>query len=298
MILARRIRLDTSTPVKVGAPMCKQTQYASPSRSRRVEVRFFMNSNENWIVGSALLGLSLVLGATAAAMEPDKNGVFAQSSPSHSLPVFFDGARLPSLHDMWKRRDGAPTAVPQPGNTTLGQDLSVNDAETQSAANAAAEPAEEVGRPVATVRERAEELSQRFGGGATAATPAEGDVSEITTSALPDRSAPAQGERAATVAPKPANESETAAAVGVKAALPSPKVKPSPKGKRAAIPPIPLRAPPIAQVRKPLLPPTSRVGAVPRSGPSAGPVKKPASPQHTIPTQLQSFGWNAQVRSP
>jgi hypothetical protein len=73
-----------------------------------------MSNNENWIFGSALLGLSLVLGAAATAINPDKNGSSMQSSVPPTVPAFFDGTRLPSLLDLWKLGDGEPAAVPQP----------------------------------------------------------------------------------------------------------------------------------------------------------------------------------------
>jgi len=255
-----------------------------------------MSNNENWIVGSALLGLSLVLGAAAAAMEPDKNGAFAQSSAYSALPAFLDGARLPSFQDLWKGDDGEPTAVTRPSNAALVDDRLVNEPETPTVANEAGQPPESADRPVTTVRQRAEELSRRFGGGATEPTPAPSQtgVSEFTTSALPAEPVPAPetGDQAATVTLEPESESYRAVSVGVKTA-PLP-----PKAKQAAIPPIPLRAPRTAEVRKLVLPPKSHVGAVPPSKPpAAAPDEKPASPQHTIPTQLQSLGWDTQVQS-
>jgi hypothetical protein len=254
-----------------------------------------MSNNENWIFGSALLGLSLVLGAAAAAMEPDKNGSFMQSSAPPSLPAFFDGTRLPSLQDMWNLGVGEPAAVSQPENAALSQDRIINEPKTPTVANVAGQPPENADRSTTTVRQRAEELSRRFGGGAKAPTPAppQNEISKITTSALQAESVPGQeqGEQVATVTLEPENESKRAVSVGVI------KAPSSPKAKRAAIPPIPLRAPRTAQVRKLLLPPKSHVGAAPLSNPPAAPAEKPASPQHTIPTQLQSLGWDTQVQS-
>ncbi len=253
-----------------------------------------MSSNENWIVGSALLGLSLVLGAAATAMELHKNSAFAQSSAAPSLPAFLDGARVPSLHDSWKSDDGEPSAEAQPGSAPRSQEKVGDEPETTSAANGAAQAIEATDHANATVRQRAEELSRRFGGGATTATPAQGDVAEITTSALPDKSAPSsipvQSEKAATVAPEqPAKRTKRPAGARVKTAGPPRKVK------RAAIPPNPVRSPRTAQDRKPLWPPKSRVGAVPRSGPPAPPpAAKRESPPVTIPNEFQSFGWDSQ----
>ena len=253
-----------------------------------------MSSNENWIVGSALLGLSLVLGAAATAMELHKNSAFAQSSAAPSLPAFLDSARVPSLHDMWKSDDGEPSAEARPGRAPRSQEKLGDEPETSSAANGAAQATEATDRATATVRQRAEELSRRFGGGAAAATPAQDDASEITTSALPDKSVPSlrpvQGEQAATVAPEqPAKRTKRPAGARVKTARPPRKVK------RAAIPPNPVRAPRNAQDRKPLWPPKSRVGAVSRPGPpAASPAAKRESPPVTIPNEFQSFGWNSQ----
>jgi hypothetical protein len=250
-----------------------------------------MINSERWIVGSALLGLSLVLGAAATAMEPDKKAPSAQSTPTLSLPAFVDGARLPGLQDTWRQANGEPAPVPHPSNPELARDRLVNEHETPVVANATAEQTKYA---AATVRERAEELSLRFGGGASPATTATGDVPgpDITTSALENDAVPAraQGEQAATVAPEPTNL--TRAAGGVKA-----EKKTTPVVKGAAIPPIPVRAPRTAQVRKNLLPPASRIGAVPRSEPPVAPVApaiKRASPSVVIPSQLQSFGWASQ----
>lgn len=251
-----------------------------------------MSNNENWIVGSALLGLSLVLGAAATAMELHKNRAFAQSTTAPSLPAFLDGARVHSLHDTWKSGDIQSSTAPQPGNAANSQEPVGDKPEITSAANGAEQATEVTDRPTATVRQRAEELSQRFGGGAAA--PAQGDVAKITTSALPDKSAPpstpVQSEKAATVTPEqPAQRTKRPADARVKTALPSRKLK------RAAIPPNPVRSPRTAQDRKPLWPPKSRVGAVPRSGPLAPPpTAKRESPTVTIPNEFRSFGWDSQ----
>jgi len=253
-----------------------------------------MSSNENWIVGSALLGLSLVLGAAATAMELHKNSAFAQSSAAHSLPAFLDSARVSSLHDTWKSDDGEPSAEAQPGSTPRSQEKVGDEPEISSAANGAAQATEATDHATATVRQRAEELSRRFSGGATAATPAQDDTSEITTSALPDKSEPSsrpvQGEQAATVAPEqPAKSTKRPAGARVKTARLPRKVQ------RATIPPNPVRAPRNAQARKALWLPKSRVGAVRRPGPpAASPAAKRASSPVTIPNEFQSFGWNSQ----
>ncbi len=202
-----------------------------------------MSNNENWIFGSALLGLSLVLGAAAAAMEPDKNSTSMQSSTQPSLPAFFDGTRLPSLQDIWKLGIGEPAGVPQ-REKSLRQDRLVNEPESPLATHAAEQLSEEANRAAATVRERAAKLSQRFGGGAKVAIPTQDNVSEITTSALPEDLASAKSDPAATLAPEPTNENKPAASIGVETAVPAPIAK------QAAIPPLPVRAPRIARVAK------------------------------------------------
>ncbi len=186
--------------------------------------------------------------------------------------------------------------MPKPGSETLGEDRPDNVPESLSAANAVAQPAEAADGPIATVRQRAEELSQRFGGGADTPMPAQHSDAKIATGTLPNSPAstakPKQREQTVAGAPAQTNDSKTAAGVRATAELPQPKVK------SAAIPPIPLRAPRIAQAPKAKLPPKSRVGAVPRSKtPVVAPAKEPASPQFSIPSQLQSFGWDAQVRA-
>ena len=253
-----------------------------------------MSNSENWIVGSALLGLSLVLGAAATAMELHKNSAFAQSSAAPSLPAFLDGALVPGLQDTWTS-DDEPSAEAQPGSARRSQDKVGDERETLSTANGAAQATEATDRATATVRQRAEELSRRFGGGATAATPAQDYAIEITTSALPDKSVPSsrpvQAEQAATVTPEQPAAKRTKRSAGdrVKTARLPRTVK------RAKIPPNPVRAPRNAQDRKPLWPPKSRVGAVPRPGPPAvSPVAKRERPPVTIPSGFQSFGWSSQ----
>ena len=254
-----------------------------------------MSNSENWIVGSALLGLSLVLGAAATAMELHKNSAFAQSSAAPSLPAFLDGALVPSLQDTWKSDDGEPSAEAQPGSAPRSQDKVGDEPETSSAANGAAQATEATDRATATVRQRAEELSRRFGGGATAATPAQDDAIEITTSALPDKSVPSsrpvQAEQAATVTPEQQAAKRTKRPEGARV-----KTARLPRTvKRAKIPPNPVRAPRNAQDRKPLWSPKSRVGAVPRPRPpAASPVAKRESRPVTIPDGFQSFGWSSQ----
>lgn len=263
-----------------------------------------MSSNEHWIVGSALLGLSLVLGAAATAMELHKNSAFAQSSTANPLPTFLDGARVPSLSDTWKSGEGKPSqekssqeSESQPSIAAPSTERGGDEPQAPSAANEAKKTTVATDRPAATVRQRAEALSARFGGGEAAAASAEAPASEITTSALPTESMPSpppvQGDQARAAAPEqPAEKTKVPAGTDVRSGPPSQTVK------RIAIPPNPVRSPRWAQDRKPIWPPTSRVGAVPRiDEPSSAtpPEAKRESAPVTIPSELRSLGWDAQV---
>jgi hypothetical protein len=265
-----------------------------------------MSSNEHWIIGSALFGLSLVLGAAATAMEFHKNSAFAQSSTVHPLPTFLDGARVPSLHDTWKSGEGKPSqekssqeSKSQPSIAAPSKERGGEEPQAPSAANEVKKTTVAIDRPAATVRQRAEALSARFGGGEAAPASVEAPASEITTSALPDKSVPSsmpvQGDQAGAAAPEqPAEKTKVPAVTGVRSEPPSQLVK------RVAIPPNPVRSPRRAQDRKPLWPPKSRVGAVPRtdrdgSSSARPPAVKREIPPVTIPSELRSLGWDVQV---
>jgi len=101
------------------------------------------------IFGSAsvLVVSILVGGGSASAMEPAKVPA-ASSSPSLSMPSFFDGNRVTDLKDAW--RGSAAPASPTGENPSGGPPLPNDDA-ALAEAKAAMLRAEEAGRDAAEI---------------------------------------------------------------------------------------------------------------------------------------------------
>ena len=111
-----------------------------------------------------LMATSLVAGSTLEINRqraPSTAGV-----PAFTLPVFLDVARLPDMQEVWRARFGdAGDAAAQPAGEATTMPEAVLDA-----AQRVMTRSEQASREAAAVRERAEELSRRFGaGGAEAA---------------------------------------------------------------------------------------------------------------------------------
>ena len=109
--------------------------------------------------GTLLLTAVLFAGGSASAMEQTKAP--AAPASAFSMPSFFDGNRLPDLKDAWRSGAVTPTSASE---DTPPATPPANDDAALAAAKAAMVRAEEAGREAAAVREKAEELSRRFGG--------------------------------------------------------------------------------------------------------------------------------------
>jgi len=118
-----------------------------------------MGANKHVFGSASLLAAVLFAGGPASAMEQAKAPA-PPSSSTFSMPSFFDGNRLPDLKDAW--RGGAAAPASAPGETPAAPSPPNDDA-ALAAAKAAMVRAEEAGREAAAVREKAEELSSRFG---------------------------------------------------------------------------------------------------------------------------------------
>jgi hypothetical protein len=115
------------------------------------------------------------MGGPAPAMEASQPpSSTPSSSPSGgSLPSYIDSARLPGLQEAWRPRDSVPaSATPAADGTSTSTPTPAADDATLAAAKAAMLRAEQAGREAAAVRQKAEELSRRFGTDSATAAPA------------------------------------------------------------------------------------------------------------------------------
>ena len=121
-----------------------------------------MNTYGSTNLFGMLIVTSLVAGASALEINQQRAPSTA-SAPAVTLPAFLDGARLPDMQDAWRARFGnvSDDAAVQPaGEATASTPEAVLDA-----AQGAMTRADQASREAAAVRERAEELSRRFGAG-------------------------------------------------------------------------------------------------------------------------------------
>ena len=251
------------------------------------------------IFGSAsvLVVSILVGGGSASAMEPAQVPA-ASSSSSLSMPSFFDGNRLTDLKDAWHGGNTAPASPT--GENPAGAPPLPNDDAALAEAKAAMLRAEEAGREAAAVREKAEELSRRFGvetaPAANDATPT--TVSDTSTGSIePSRSdlpppsalgAPLPADQADAKEPMAApnsNEVATPAATTSSAAVPELPAKKDAaraqdtKAKTAAVQ--------ASQTKS-----KAAVGEAPPSGARTTP--GPSNKADVMPANMGAFGWNSQ----
>jgi len=231
-----------------------------------------MGVRENTIVGGSLLMMCVFLCGRAAAMEPDKSGLPRQSSPAAALPTFLDDDRLPDLQEAWHQRASEAKGAP-----------SANGEAAMSAARAGMKRADQTNQEEGVVRQRAEELSRRFG---AAGRPAAG-VSERpnTTGAIPT---------AGGAEPQAAEPGDTGAAdASATAELPAAASPENPPGTEApmsvGVPPAPVRPPKSAADRPS---PRRAKRARAEAGSASAPSNKAGA--DFFPNNIRSFGWNSQ----
>ena len=121
-----------------------------------------MNSYGSTKLFGMLMATSLAAGASALEINQQRAPSTA-GAPAFTLPAFLDVARLPDMQDAWRARFGnvSDDAAVQPaGEATTSTPEAVRDAAQWAMTRAA-----QASREAAAVRERAEELSRRFGAG-------------------------------------------------------------------------------------------------------------------------------------
>ncbi len=132
-----------------------------------------MGASNPGYVGGSLLAVTILMGGPAPAMEASQPSASTPSlSPAGgSLPSYIDSARLPGMQEAWRPRDSAPASATPAADGTSTPTPAADDA-TLAAAKAAMLRAEQAGREAAAVRQKAEELSRRFGTDSATAAPA------------------------------------------------------------------------------------------------------------------------------
>jgi hypothetical protein len=261
-----------------------------------------MGAGGSTFVGGSLLAACLLVSGAAQAIEPAQTRASTKSLPALSLPAFLDDERVPDLQEAWQ----AQVHVPQEASRAEADNVPKAPAakDPMSAPRAAMQRADEESGEAANVRQRAEELSRRFG----AAGPASEPVGSIerpspaapsATGAAPEP--PTRG-RNVVVAPLDTGAGDKAnakaAALGAPVPATTKKVDMGQKLRLAAppparkVPPNPVRAP---RGTASISEPPSKVGGPPtRSAPARKTPPKVDVTGDVLPTQLRSFGWNAQ----
>jgi hypothetical protein len=239
-----------------------------------------MNAYGSTSLFGMLLATSLVSGATA--MEINQQRAPATSDvPAFTLPAFLDGERLPDLQQAWRShfsdKNGAAAGQAASVTATPQTDAALD------AAQQAMTRAEQAGREAAEVRVRAEELSRRFGAGATEQAPTETASIDAQNNSA-DAAQPVVEHVLAPV------DNEAAPAAASAATVEAPVIEEMAKK-------------PVKPVKRATAPIPSRQAlqtASHKSAPVAsGPLKvDPAAPKPEIdpmmPNELRAFGWNAQ----
>ena len=255
-----------------------------------------MNAYGSTSLFGMLMATSLVAGASALEINQQRAPSTA-GAPAFTLPAFLDVARLPDMQDAWRARFGdvGDAAAVQPaGEATTSTPEAVLDA-----AQRAMTRAEQASREAAAVRERAEELSRRFGAGGaeSAADVAPADVTvptataSINTDANPSDVAQPVEHLLAPADERAAHDSIAAwkdstqviEDMPAKPAKPA-NTKPAKAAKRSIASPPP-RQPVQAAVQNGA--PAKKLLAVDFAVP-------PPDSDPMLPREMRAFGWNAQ----
>jgi len=274
-----------------------------------------MRASNRVYVGGPLLAVSILMGGPAAAMEAAQ-AQGSTSSSAWSLPSFFDGARVPDLQEAWRSRDSAPVSAAPPAAEGTATAVPSSDDATLAAAKAAMTRAEQAGREAAAVRQKAEELSGRFGNDSAPATTGEVGAAAATDTA-PDTATGSVEPRAplpppsALGAPPPADPETTAAApettapgkveAEAKPDEPSPSAAAAPNASkpRGTVTQDGRSTPDRHKSASPAAPPRSKTAAsepapVPASTRGSNTTPGPKGKADTVPASMGSFGWDSQ----
>jgi hypothetical protein len=268
-----------------------------------------MGASESTFVGGSLLAVCLLVSGAAHAMEPAQSRASTSSLPALSLPAFLDGNRVPDMQEAWQAHVRTPQEEPQVEDGNVAVAPATKDA-AMSAARAAMERAGQESSEAADVRQRAEELSRRFGAGGVASEPV-GSIerpSAVATPAAIAATPPPPQVKQVVVAPLDTGADTGAgvgtvnaktAATGTSAPARTPDIDIGQKLRLAAplpprdIPPTPVRAP---RDTASITEPPNKVGGPPvaRSVPARKSSRKVDVTGDVLPTELRAFGWNAQ----
>lgn len=250
-----------------------------------------MGASNHFFVGGSLLAVTMLLGGPAPAMEPAQAPASTPFPSAPALPSFFDGNRLPDLKDAWRTWDSAPASPSAAPDASVSSSPPSSDDATLAAAQAAMVRADQAGREAAAVREKAEELSRRFGSDSAPEQTGTADTAATTPESTGSVEPPtATLAPAALGAPPPANPAEPTTSAADTPDLPAKQGAaiddtPAPgRSKAAAAPATPLRSKTAASE------PVSAPAIVPGSKTTPGTSGK----SDAMPTSIRSFGWDSQ----
>ncbi len=278
-----------------------------------------MGASKPVYVGGTLLAVTILIGGPAPAMEAAQAPASTPSSSASawSMPSFFDGARLPDLRDAWRPRDIAPANTTPPAAVSTSAPTPPNDDAALAAAKAAMVRAEQAGREAAAVRQKAEELSRRFGSDSAPATatetapaPATDAAADTATGSIEPRtplpSASALGapppsdpaEATATTTPETSVPDKAAAEAKLdEPTMPATTTQNAPVKMRSTVTEDNRTTPDLRQSASPAAPPHSKTATsetAPATSPGTKTTPGTSSKADVVPAGIGAFGWDSQ----
>jgi hypothetical protein len=266
-----------------------------------------MGSSKRTFLGGSLLAMSFLLTGAVSALEPDQSGAPPQSLPARPLPAFLDDKRSGDLQEAWRAREAEAKEAPRPQGSGAPGEPESQETEAMSAARDAMKRVGEANRQAPAVRQRAEELSRRFGADA-------GEIpgAAVVPPAVSGEPPAGQGEQTVVTAPEPTREGDAAAeaqpagAGGATAALPEAAAEtqgaattarpPVPVARTSAhippLPPLPLRAPRAVTQDAAMRHYRPAAGSLPAAAPAPAPAGN--GRVEVFPPYIRAFGWNSQ----
>ena len=253
-----------------------------------------MNAYGSTNLFGMLMATSLVSGANALEINQQR-APSTGGAPAFTLPAFLDVARLPDMQDAWRARfgDASDAAAVQPAGDVTPPAPDTETAPLLDTAREAMTRAEQAGREAAAVRARAEELSRRFGAGgaesaadmgAAAAAPPTETASINSDANAADTAQPAVEHVLAPAEESPAPDTD-AASTNKAPVIEDMATKPAKPVKRYTAP-VPSRQ----AVQQTAAESASTAKSILKVDPAA---PKPED-DPMLPSELRSFGWNAQ----
>ena len=256
-----------------------------------------MGVSKDFFGGALLLTAVMFLDRSASAMEQARAPA-APSSSAFSMPSFFDGSQLPDLKNAWRAGDGVAASPPAAPNASASGTPPANDDAALAAAKAAMLRAEEAGREAAAVREKAEELSRRFGTDSPPAETSDGPAAAATDTVT--------GSVEPATTPLPAPSALGAPPPADPKSEPSEGAAPNPgEPATAAVPALPGKKPgpltdaataPASKTATSSSPPRSKTAAsdAPAATPGYRSTPGTAGKADVMPGSIGAFGWDSQ----